>query len=107
LHNRRPGDCRKLSLPLAQQAFVAVLEADDGHAVHVSAQCSGSKAARGFATWRGKPGVWRGAAPEEAGRRRAKAAIHLACEMAGPYITVVLLNDALREQLDKLRDEDE
>jgi hypothetical protein len=39
--------------------------------------------------------------------RRAKAAIHLACREVGPYMAVVLLNDALRQQLDELRDEDD
>jgi hypothetical protein len=43
-------------------------------------------------------------APAEAaadeGVARAKAAIWLACEEAGPHMAVVLLNDALREQLD-------
>jgi hypothetical protein len=38
---------------------------------------------------------------------RAKAAIHLACREVGPYMAVVLLNDALRQQLDELRDEDD
>jgi hypothetical protein len=37
--------------------------------------------------------------------RWAKAAIYLACEKAGPYMAVVLLNDALRAALDKLQDE--
>jgi hypothetical protein len=31
--------------------------------------------------------------------RRAKAAIYLAFEMAGPHMAVVLLNDALRQQV--------
>ena len=39
--------------------------------------------------------------------RRAKAAIQLACREVGPYMAVVLLNDALRQQLDELRDEDD
>ena len=39
--------------------------------------------------------------------RRAKAAIHLACREVGPYMAVVLLNDALRQQLDELREEDD
>ena len=39
--------------------------------------------------------------------RRAKAAIHLACREVGPYMAVVLLNDALRQQLDELHDEDD
>jgi hypothetical protein len=38
--------------------------------------------------------------------RRARAAIYLACEMTGPHMAVVLLNDALREQLDKLHEGD-
>jgi len=38
--------------------------------------------------------------------RRAKAAIYLACEQAGPFMAVVLLNEALRAALDKLRDEE-
>jgi hypothetical protein len=37
--------------------------------------------------------------------RRAKAMIYLAADMAGPYMAVVLLNQALRQQLDKLKDE--
>jgi hypothetical protein len=38
--------------------------------------------------------------------RRARAAIYLACEEAGPHMSVILLNDALREQLDRLREEE-
>jgi hypothetical protein len=38
--------------------------------------------------------------------RRAKAAIYLACEEAGPHMAVVLLKDALREQLDRLNEEE-
>jgi hypothetical protein len=37
--------------------------------------------------------------------RRARAAIWLACEEAGPHMAVIQLNDALREQLDRLGDE--
>jgi hypothetical protein len=35
----------------------------------------------------------------------ARAQIYLACERLGPHMAVVVLNDALREQLDRLRDE--
>jgi hypothetical protein len=38
--------------------------------------------------------------------QRAKAQIWLACEEAGPHMAVILLNDALREQLDRLAEED-
>ena len=37
--------------------------------------------------------------------RQAKAKIYLACEEAGPHMAVLILNNALREQLDKLRAE--
>jgi hypothetical protein len=37
---------------------------------------------------------------------KAKAMIHLAADMAGPFMAVVLLNEALRSQLDLLKDQE-
>ena len=37
--------------------------------------------------------------------RKAKGMIYLACKQAGPFMAVVLLNEAPRRQLDKLQDE--
>lgn len=37
--------------------------------------------------------------------RRARATIWLTCEEIGAHAAVVLLNDALREQLDRLSEE--
>jgi hypothetical protein len=36
----------------------------------------------------------------------ARAQIYLACERLGPHMAVLVLNDALRDQLDRLAEEE-